>query len=124
MAYSTQHKKYSPGNLLTQFVLENMLDYGMNYYDSGVDGDHYKKYITNVRTPLGIGSIYPTDKKMNLQHISGSAWNVAENSLPSKLSNTLQRTRRRSEQILATEQKIGARVKGYLHALNRPPHDS
>ncbi len=118
VAYDTQYSKYSPGSLLTHFVLKNLEINGMTFYDSGIEGDHYKKYVSNHHSLLKTGIVTAAFKRRNMQQACGQAWRFAEKSLPGKLSSILSRTRRRSEQILATE--VGARssAKGYLRALN------
>ncbi len=118
VAFDTEYGKYSPGNLLTQFILENMTSFDLDYYDSGIDGDHYKKYITNVRTPLAVGTFYANHKGVNPKRILGSAWKLTENTMPRPMAHILQRSRRRSEQILATEIDNISRLRGYFHALN------
>jgi len=124
VAFDPEYGKYSPGNLLTHYILENMIENGLEYYDSGVGGDHYKKYITNVQLPLAVGKIYAHQSSLNPKRILGSMWGFAENKAPEGLANLLQRSRRRSEQILATEIDNLSRVKGYLGALNVEGRDA
>jgi len=117
-AFDPVASRYSPGNILTQTILEHMLDHGLDCYDSGVGGDHYKKYIANTRPALGFGTLRTGPTKFSPGALTSSAWSLAERRAPTKLSTILARARRRSDMIQSTEVEFLPMLKGYLSALN------
>jgi len=117
-AYDETFYKYSPGNLVTQLILEDMPSYGLDYYNSGIGGDHYKKYISNVRSTLGVGTLLAPTSGFNIGNFASSTWRRAEQGAPVPVSNFLGRVRRRSNQIHSTEIEFLPTLKGYFSALN------
>ena len=117
VAFDRDYAKYSPGNLLIRFVLSSLPDHGLNTYSSGVGGEHYKKYFTNAQEPLGQGVLRPKQTGLSLSKATQSLWFYAETHGAKPISHTLQRIRRRSEKICATEIGVWPRLRGHIGAL-------
>lgn len=113
VGYNPEYKAYSPGYLIIMKILSEFNKQGLTYYDFGPGSEDYKKYFVNLRTPLNMGTLYAP----NTSHLLEAAWSQAEEKAPEKLSNLLQKTRRRSDQILATEIAFIPRVKGFIRAI-------
>ncbi len=113
VGYNPNYKAYSPGYLIIMKILSEFNNQGLTYYDFGPGSEEYKKYFVNLRTPLKTGTLYAP----NTSHLLEDAWSQAEERAPEKLSNLLQKTRRRSDQILATEIAFIPRVKGFIRAI-------
>ena len=117
VVYDRDYRKYCLGYLLVLYILEQLKPNGLSYYDFGPGSEHYAKYLTNLRKPLGVGVIRPDNKSVSLNIVIEKLWRSAENRLPEKLGRLFQKIRRRSDQIFATEVDFMPRVKGLLYAL-------
>jgi len=117
VCYDPAFYKYSPGNLLTMQILENMSAHGMTRYDAGTGSDHYKKYYANVSEPIANGSIRVDDAGINPIRMLGDGWGLVESVAPERLSEILVSMRRRADQIVSTETSLDQQMLGFAKAV-------
>lgn len=118
VAYDPDYSQFSPGHLLTEMILKAMPDAGLSFYDSGVGGDHYKKYVTNHHETLGQGVIEPAKSPLSLGAFARTCWMKCEGIAPKRLETVMQKARGRADMIMASEVKTMGRVRGFYQAMN------
>jgi len=116
VAFAPEFGKYSPGMLLTHKILQALPEHGLRYYDAGAGHGHYKKYFANSQSPIAYGPFRPQDRVSNLVSILGETWSFMEDNTPENMAKNLERVRRRTDQILATEITMKQRVLGFSKA--------
>lgn len=117
VAYDPEYLQFSPGHLLTELILKAMPNAGLFFYDSGVGGDHYKKYVTNHQEILGQGVIETAKSPFTLGSLARTFWMKGEVVAPKPLVTVMQKARRRTDMIMASEVETIERVRGFYHAM-------
>lgn len=118
-AYEQDFAAYSPGFIITESIIRDMLARGQNVYDAGCDAEHYKKYYTNVMAPLDHGVLRAASSLADPTRFLGACYRTTESLMPGRAGELMSKVRRRSDQILISETSTVARLKGFQRALSR-----
>lgn len=114
--FDRKHAVHSPGLVLVEMMLEAMVERGIRVYDAGPGLAHYKKYYSNYSYPVDDG-VLMARASLHPVRMLGGAWRRAE-SLPLGLvSRTMQKIRRRMDQVLQAELTFFDRLRGLLSAI-------
>ncbi len=111
-AYAT----HSPGLILVERMLEEMVSQGVRIYDAGPGLSHYKKYYSNVSYPIEMGVVMGRQSRHPVR-LMGTAWRQMEALPIGAISRTMRKTRRRMDQVLQAELSFSARLLGLLRAI-------
>jgi len=117
-AYDLDHSKASPGLLLLQDVLRAMPAQGLRRYDCGPGAGHYKHYFANMSLPADRG-VLACAASPSPMRLAGASWRRLEGALPEVVGGLMSKSRRRFDQILLSETRLGGRIGGVLGALRR-----
>ncbi|MEO1322723.1 MAG: GNAT family N-acetyltransferase [Pseudomonadota bacterium] len=120
-AFDQAYAKYSPGNMLTQGVLERMPQEGLTLYDAGPGADHYKRHYANMQFPIESGVLEGSERNVNVSRMAGQAWRFGEQVMPKPASAIMARARRRMDQIASVDTTSSGRANGLFSALNNRP---
>ena len=119
--------RYSPGHLLVESILEDQSRNGPQLYDAGTGIDRHKTIFANVQRPLGTGTVRSGRGSWTPQSLLRRGWAAMEAGAPGRISATLQKVRRRTDQIVATEVDFDRTLSGFISAarqLSRPAPDA
>ncbi len=114
--FDRTYAAHSPGLLLVEWMLEEMVSRGIRIYDAGPGLGHYKKYYANYSYPLDTGVVMG-GATLHPIRLLGSAWRKAERLPLGVISRVMQKTRRRMDQVLQVELTFSARLFGLLRAI-------
>jgi CelD/BcsL family acetyltransferase involved in cellulose biosynthesis len=118
-AYDPDFGNYSPGFLIVEEILNDMPSRGQSIYDAGPGQDYYKKYYTNVMTPVDQGVLRTGKIGFTPARLLGSSWRELETRLPARAGQLMGKVRRRSDQILVSEVSSLDRMRGFARAASR-----
>lgn len=119
-AYDQDFATYSPGFLVVEAILEDMLHRGQHIYDSGPGQDYYKKYYTNHMVPVDQGVLRAGGPaSMAPARLLSRGWRGLEHTLPVRASTLMGKIRRRADQILVSELHPADRVRGFARAISQ-----
>lgn len=106
----------SPGLLLVEQMLEEMVSRGIRTYDAGPGLAHYKKYYANYSYPVDTGVVMG-GSTLHPIRLMGAAWRQTERLPLGVVSRMMQKIRRRMDQVLQAELTFSARLFGLLRAI-------
>ncbi|WP_169711725.1 GNAT family N-acetyltransferase [Henriciella litoralis] len=119
-AYEQDYAPYSPGNVLVQWMLEQMSAAdGPKIYDAGPGLDYYKRHYSNYQLPIGTGVVRSKTFALRPDRLLGQAWRSGERLLDGRVSNVMTQSRRRLDQICLSELDPINRLKGLRQAARR-----
>lgn len=114
--YNRKFKGVSPGLVLVERMIEELVARGITQYDCGPGLTHYKKYYCNIHRPIHSGVIR-TGNSLHPTRMLGSSWRGIEGIAPARVSNLMGQTRRRMDQVLLSELTLSGRVSGIAGAM-------
>jgi CelD/BcsL family acetyltransferase involved in cellulose biosynthesis len=116
-AYDQAYAKVSPGILLMDGMIELCGARGITKVDLGIGHDQYKRHASNAPVTVWSGSLpMQAWRRLGVQAgIGFQDWAIK--TLPEGFSEISARFGRRNEMILAAEQSLWGRVRGYGAAL-------
>lgn len=118
-AYEPDFGSYSLGYIIVEELLSDMPSRGQTVYDAGPGQDYYKKYYTNVMTPVDQGVLRTGKAGLAPVRLLSSSWRQLETRLPARAGQIMGKVRRRSDQILVSEVSALDRMRGFAQAATR-----
>lgn len=115
-SYDPEFHSYSPGNMLQDFIIEGMEQYGLVFYDLGVSAGHYKKYYVDYQIPVIRGSLRSHSVVSTISGANERLWLKLEDAHIPKISHVMGQIRRRYEIIRSAEPSFSGRVAGVAKA--------
>ena len=108
-AMDPELRAYSPGVIFQWRAVEAMLTLGLDTYELGVGGDHWKRLFATSALPVRTGLITASG------HVGVAAARIYGWS--PQQTETLARVSRRLDHIAATELTLAGRTRGVISAL-------
>jgi CelD/BcsL family acetyltransferase involved in cellulose biosynthesis len=103
-------KAYSPGSLFQWMAIEAMPRLGLNIYELGAQGDHWKNMFALDALPIRAGTITGAAGRLTT-----AGERMYEQ--PAQKMESLARLRRRLDHIAASELTLTGRTRGVIDAL-------
>lgn len=114
-AYDNEFYPYSPGHLISTWILKQSALLGRDFSDWGPGHMSYKRFVMNDEAEISAVRV-STEQAIRP---GAAVWSAAERMAPGGSAKLFERIRRRSDQICASEPVLKDRVSGHVSALLR-----